>query len=143
MKIFKHTFKIPQLAVVNDELVEVDPKEETYTFTLLHSGIGVFEENYGKSLIGALMAYQKLTKEEQVVELLDDKRFISELAAASYVKMENGKFENNRATADEFKHKEVAEHLSDIDFIVGLIQMASATISNNTKQKTQGKTKKQ
>lgn len=143
MKIFKHTFKIPQLAVINDELVEVDAKEETYTFTLLHGGIGLFEENYGKSLLATLMNLQKFSEAEQAAELLNDRRFVCELAAASYVKMENGKFENNRATAEEFKQKEVVEHLDDIGFIIGLIQMASATISDNIKQTpTKGKTKK-
>lgn len=133
MKIIKHKFVIPQLAIVNDELVETDPKEETYTFTLLHGGIGVFEENYGKSLLSVLMSMNRDNDDERIERLIGDNTFILELASASYVKIENGKFENNRATSEEFKQKEVVEHLYDVAFITKLLQMASECIVQQQK----------
>lgn len=144
MKIIKHEFEIPQLSLVNGELVECDAIKETYTFTLLHGGIGVFENNYGASLISTLLKFNigEGSEEERASRLLQDSNFIKELASASYVKVDGGKFENTYATAQEFKEKEVINYLYDIDFVIKLIRMACDCIFEDKKQKNNNKTTK-
>ena len=126
MKIFKHTFKIPKLEVTDDgELIQSGNTEVTYTFTLLHKGTGVFEELSGGK---PLMSYLTKIKQDSVEETISsfyDKQFIPTLACASYVKIENNKFHNNRATAEEFKKSIVYPHITDdIDFMTKLVEMA-------------------
>lgn len=125
MKIIKHTFKIPKLDLSDEgDLIEVGNIEETYTFTLLHKGIGIFEEMAGKPLISFLTTMAMKDEEEMLHNFLD-KSFIPNLACASYVKIENGHFHNNRSTAEEFKKSNVYPHLTeDIDFITKLVEMA-------------------
>lgn len=141
MKIIKHTFEIPQLEVIDGELVEKDPNYTTCTFTLLHGGIGRFEEVYGKSLLTKLNDINKLPDEEKIGSLLDDKDFIKDLAAASYVKLEGNKFENNRATMDEFLNSELANYLYDVDFLTKLLQMSAECMIGEKKGKSNGKNK--
>ena len=124
MKIFKYTFHLPKLEVVNDELVMTGEVEETYTFTLLHKGMGIFEELSGKPLMAYLTEFQEEDINESVKKLLD-KDFIPCLACASYVKIENGKFHNNRATAEEFRKSAAYPHLvDDLNFVTKLVEMA-------------------
>ena len=123
MKILKHTFKIPNLEVVNGELTESGFKEETYTFTLLLKGTGLFEELAGKPLLAYL--YEIDIENKEAVAKLQSKDFIPNLACASYVKIEDNKFHNNRATAEEFKKLPVYSRVTDdLDFMIDLIQMA-------------------
>ena len=128
MKILKYTFRFPKLEVVGDELVENGLIEETYTFTLLHKGMGVFEELTGKPLL-AYMSEFDLEEKEALGKMLS-RDFIPKLACASYVKIEDGKFHNNRATAEEFKKTYVYPHLlEDMEFIKEIISMAMDCIN--------------
>lgn len=137
MKIFKHTFEIPQLEVVNDELVEKEPKEITCTFTLLHGGIGRFEEYYGSSLMKKLNEINKIdSNAEKSYAIIGDRPFILALASASYVKIEGNKFENNRATMEEFIKSEMADEIANIEFITKLLNMVTDCILGNTKAPT-------
>ena len=136
MKILKHTFNIPTFEVKDDELVLTGEKNITYTFTLLHGGIGRFEENYGKPLMSVLTKINALDDAEKTGAILE-KKFVSCLAAAAYVKIEGNKFENNRATYDEFMQKEVIDYLTDdISFVMSLLTMATECMTNN--QKSEG-----
>ena len=126
MKIFKHTFKIPKLEVTDEgELIQAGYTEATYTFTLLHKGTGVFEELSGGKPLMSYLTKINQDSVEQTIESFYDKQFIPYLACASYVKIENGKFHNNRATAEEFKKSIVYPHLTDdIEFMTKLVEMA-------------------
>lgn len=123
MKIIKHTFRIPKLEIQNGDLVETGYNEETYTFTLLHKGIGIFEEMVGTPLMAYLADVDTENIKESLKTLMS-KDFIPNLASASYVKIEDNKFHNNRATAEDFKKLPVFNHISDdLDFAMDLIQM--------------------
>ena len=146
MKIIKHTFKIPKLEVTEDgELKEVGNIEETYTFTLLHKGIGIFEEMSGKPLMSYL-TNMAMKSEDELVQNFMDKSFIPNLACASYVKIENGHFHNNRSTAEEFRKSNVYPHITeDLAFITKLVEMAvdcvlgEAIAESKTKQNANSK----
>lgn len=133
MKIIKHTFKIPQLSIVNGELVENGNIEETYTFTLLHKGIGLYEEMTNEPLINTLLGIQTLERTE-IAKIVMNSKFVLNLASSSYVKIEDGKFHNNRATCEEFKKLPVANHLNDISFVIKLIEMATECVLGDVKQ---------
>ena len=138
-KIIKHTFKLPNLIVKDGELVEDKETTETYTFTLLFKGIGLYEDIAGTPLINSLMnAMVQEGNEMEAVSKIMDKQFIKDLACASYVKIVGDKFHNNRATAEEFKKSQVYPYIeNDYEFIVELITMATECLYNrNDKAKT-------
>lgn len=147
-KIIKHTFKLPNLTVQDGELVEDKETTATYTFTLLFKGIGLYEEIAGKPLINSLMdAVGQDENDMQTVEKIMDKKFIKDLACASYVKIVGDKFHNNRATAEEFKKSQVYPFIeNDYEFIIKLITMATECIydkgKDNAKRKGATKPKK-
>lgn len=137
MKIIKHTFELPNLQLdQNGELIEGTPIYKTCTFTLLHGGIGRFEETYGKPLMSKIMEMNKAegTEEERGMKLIADRKFILDLAGASYVKIENNKFENNRATMDEFINSDIADHVMNIDFITKLFEMTTECVIGKVKE---------
>lgn len=134
MKILKHTFKIPKLEVVDGELIENGFNEETYTFTLLHKGVGLFEDLADKPLLAYL--YEIDMEDKEAMSKLLSKDFIPNLACASYVKIENNQFHNNRATAEDFKKLPVYQKVNeDLEFAVDLIQMAMDCILEEEKNK--------
>ena len=125
MKILKYTFRIPKLEVIDDELVESGFNEQTYTFTLLHKGVGLFEEMAHKPLMAYMFEIGDVTDKDSVSKLMS-KDFIPNLACASYIKIENGQFHNNRATAEDFKKLPVYQRLTDdLDFAMEILQMAT------------------
>ena len=133
MKILKYTFNLPKLEVIDGDLVETGVIEETHTFTLLFKGIGIYEELANKPLLSSLMA---MTNEGEIdrstIDNMMSREFLSNLACASYVKIENGKFHNNRATAEEFKKTSAySEIFKDIDFITELMTMAVECIKED------------
>lgn len=132
-KIIKYEFEIPQLELVDGELVEKQSRKETYTFTLLHKGIGVYEEMAKEPLIKTLISLSKKSKDE-VVEAVLNTKFLLDLASASYVKIENGKFFNNRATCEEFRKMPVAQHINDVNFAMALVGMATDCMIDTTKK---------
>lgn len=138
MKILKYTFRIPQLSIEDGELVELGEKEETYHFTLLHKGIGLYEEMAGEPLISSLLDV-KDDDENAMAKKVMDSKFLLNLAAASYVKIEDGRFHNNRATCEEFKKLPVVNHLSDPTFVIQLIQMATECAIGEAKQNPNSK----
>jgi len=143
-KIIKHTFVMPNLSVDEDgNLLEGKPKEETYTFTLLHKGVGIYEELTGESLFSTLMSLSKDSKETAVSKVMNTKLLVN-LASASYTKIEDGQFHNNRATAEEFKKKQVVNHLNDVNFVVKLLQMATeCVVGNSAKQQKKSDNKEE
>lgn len=133
MKIIRHTFRIPQLTVEDGELTENGVKEETYTFTLLHKGIGIYEEMADEPLLNTLLDVSALD-EQDIAKRVMDSKFVLNLASASYVKMDGEKFHNNRATAEEFKKLPVANHLNDPTFVTKLLEMATECVVGDLKQ---------
>lgn len=122
-KIIKHTFEIPNLKIVDGELIDEGVKKETYTFTLMHKGIRVYEELAHEPLIKTLAQFDNIDDVNQIGKLMGSE-FLLNLASASYVKIEGDKFHNNRATAEEFKKLPISNHLDDLGFVLKLIQMA-------------------
>lgn len=133
-KIIKHTFEIPNLKLVNGELVQEGIRKETYTFTLLQKGIGIYEELAKEPLVKTLVTLDNIEDSEQIGKLLGSE-FLLNLASASYVKIEGNKFHNNRATAEDFKKSTVANHLSDLSFATKLIHMAVECVIGNIDDK--------
>lgn len=140
-KIIKHTFSIPNLSVENGELVEGEPRKETYTFTLLYRGVGLFEEITGESIFKVLMNMSASSNSEaEAVSNMMDKNFIQTLASVSYVKLDGDRFHNNRATVEEFKKTPVYPLLTqDIGFVTKLYGMAMECISEADKSKSKTK----
>lgn len=123
------------MKVENGELVEDGYSEETYTFTLLHRGVGIYEELARKPLMSTLMEFDGKNSLDSMEHLLS-KDFIPNLACASYVKIEGDKFHNNRATAEEFKKKAIYSKLTeDYDFVQALLEMAMDCIGDDRVQK--------
>lgn len=141
MKILKYTFKLPNLKLIDDDLVEDGYTEETYTFTLLFKGFGVYEELAHKPLLASLTSFGNSDEmSEQAVESMLSKDFISNLACASYVKIEDGKFHNNRSTAEEFKKTKAYSYIfKDVEFIEQLVKMASDCVLEDEKGKAKTK----
>lgn len=142
MKILKYTFKLPNLTVVDDELVEDGVIEETHTFTLLFKGVGVYEELAHKPLLSSLTKFagQDGQVSDDSLDNVLSRDFITNLACASYVKIENGKFHNNRSTAEEFKKTKAYSYLfRNIDFIQKLLIMASECVLEDEKEKAKTK----
>lgn len=141
-KILKYTFRTPILKVVGDDLVEDGYKEEEYTFTLLHKGIGLYEEITGNSLL------KDLTKISMMGDNFNNdkdllKEFIPSLAMASYIKIENGNYHNNMVTAREFKCKPIYTTCNeDYAFVEKLMQMAIECVNNKVKTKESNTSKK-
>ena len=136
-KIIKHTFKIPNLVVKDGELVEESTATKTYQFTLLFKGIGLYEEIAGKPLLNALMGAIDPNDQMKSIEKMVDKKFIRDLACASYVKIEGNKFHQNRVTAEEFRKSQVYGMIeNDYEFVVKLISMAMECISDEKKAKS-------
>lgn len=132
-KILKYTFKTPKLMVVDDELVDNGFEEETCTFTLLHKGIGIYEEMAKEPLLATLTNITKKSDNSDEIDLAKvlSQDFISNLAAASYVKIEDNQFHNNRATAEEFKKKPIYSMVAtNMDFVEKLIKMATDCIQD-------------
>ena len=142
MKILKYTFKLPELKLIDDELVQTGYTEETYTFTLLFKGIGIFEELANRPLLSSLMTMSGNDGDvdSKTMDSMLSKDFISNLACASYIKIENGKFHNNRATAEEFKKTGAySEIFKDINFVNELMQMAIECIKDDETAKAKSK----
>lgn len=136
-KILEYTFETNELGLDEQgKLVIRDSKKETLTFTLLHRGIGIYEEMVGEPLVSSIVGLKGEDREE-TLKSINDKEFILNLAAASYVKIENGKFHNNRATAEEFKKiPYVKKYIDDINFVSALYSMAIACIVDEHKLKS-------
>lgn len=143
MKILKHTFRIPNLKVEDGELIEDGYRDETYTFTLLFKGLGIFEELTGTPLLAYIYQIDDINNKDSIAKLMT-KDFIPNLACASYCKIENDKFHNNRATAEEFKKLPVYQEINnDLEFATDLLQMAmDCMIDNKTKNNEELDTKK-
>ena len=143
-KIIKHTFVIPNLAVKDGDLVVEKETTVTCTFTLLFKGTGLYEEIAGKPLINSLMEVlgddDNEVDKAKALSKFTDKKFIKDLACASYVKIDGDKFHNNRATAEEFRKTQVYNVLEkDLDFVVDLLGMAMECVYGE--QKSKAKTK--
>lgn len=143
-KIIKHTFVIPNLAVKDGELVVEKETTVTYTFTLLFKGIGLYEELSGKPFLNSLMEALGDGGDEidqaKAIAKFTDKKFIKDLACASYVKIEGDKFHNNRATAEEFRKLQAYGMVEkDLDFIVDLLGMAMECAYGQEKSKSKSK----
>lgn len=136
-RILRYTFTTPKLELINDELVENGYEEETYTFTLLHKAVGIYEELAGEPLLATLSNLERKEDGELDLQKILSQDFVSNLAAASYVKIEADKFHNNRATAEEFKKKTIySTCVSDFNFIQKLISMATECMQDeNVKNK--------
>lgn len=141
-KILKYKFKTPILKVVGNDLIEDGYQEEEYTFTLLHKGIGLYEEITGESLLKSLAKLNQVAiNTENAIGITKD--FIPNLAMASYIKIEDGNFHNNLATANEFKKKPIYSRCSDdFAFQEQLVQMAIECINSKTKTKESNTSKK-
>ena len=153
--IIKYKFKLEQVELVNEEPV-VTNKEESYYFSLSHKGFGLFEEEYGKSLLSTLIdkvASLNLTNlkvnesddENEEVELNEDtiemltnimeSKFIKALAAASYIKIENNQVHNNKVTVNEFKSTLAYSKLeTDITFINKMLNLAINSLPTEKKK---------
>lgn len=136
-KILKYTFTLPNLIIKDDDLIEDGYIEETHTFTLLFKGMGVYEELAHKPLMSSLMQFKGDGGVDEVsLDNMLSREFLSNLACASYIKIENNKFHNNRATAEEFKKTKAYQSIfNDINFIQELIAMASECILEYEKAK--------
>lgn len=141
MKILKYTFRIPKLEVVDGDLVEDGFNEETYTFTLLHKGVGLFEEITRKPLMAYLYEIGDIGDKDNISKLMS-KDFIPNLASASFIKIEDNKFHNNRTTAEEFRKLPVYQEINNnLDFAMELLQMATDCLVeiNESEQKSKAK----
>lgn len=128
MKILKYTFDIPKLIVEDGELLEAGTVKETYTFTLLFKGVGLYEKLTGKPLLNELSKYSGDVKDIDI-------EFIKNVAKASYAKIEGNQFHQNMITAEEFSKTEAFNRvLIDVDFMTALIEMVMDCVVPQTQK---------
>lgn len=141
MRILKYKFTIPTLMVDGDEIIECEPKEETYTFTLLFKGVDLFEKLTGKALLTELARMGTGSEEDMIKRL--DVSVIKNLAKASFCKIEGDAFHQNMATADEFAKTLAYQQIgTDTDFMTALLEMAIDCCVANKVNKGGNQTKK-
>lgn len=115
MKILKYTFDIPQYDIDDGDLIELEPKKETHTFTLLFKGMGVYEKLTDAPLI---------TDVQRMANKVLDINFVKNVACASWCKIENNQLHQNLSTAEDFKKTEAFNRIqSDMEFTNQLIDM--------------------
>lgn len=145
MKTFKHTFEDAQLVLIDGEVQEVDPVKYEATFSLTTASLLMFEEEYGQPLMTAMtsMIPASALKETSNTDFTTDEvlgflntKFIRALAAATYLKIENGKIFNNEVSKKEFKESPMNELcLTDFDFIQNIMSLATRCLYNEKTQK--------
>lgn len=143
LKLFKHTFYIDQFAIKEGEIVTLDPKEETYTFSLTLEGMGMFEEEYGEPVYDVL--FRNINNEDLAIDgEISSRDFIRALACSSYLKIENNQVFNNDATKEEFKALPIYRSVSsDLTFVRELVAMAFACATEDRKKKSKNNGKKE
>ena len=128
MKIFKYEFT-PEIIVIdrktNEPRVVKKQKKKMY-FSMLHSSHKIFEEIYGEPVLSVLTGLKEDKKptQKEVMKFMMNEKFIMCLAAASYLKINNGAVVNNSVTANEFIDiPGIKEISNDLNFVYGLIEM--------------------
>lgn len=122
--IFKYSFEIPQFIVDDGELIETEPKIETYTFTLRFKGLDVYEKLTGRALLPDLASMSSFGNAEDFTKNLD-MAVIKNIAKASYCKIDGDAFHQNLATAEEFSKTQAYSRIGvDTDFMIALLEMA-------------------
>lgn len=140
MKILKHTFVEERFGLVDGEVVELDPVETTLHFSLTLNAMGMFEEEYGESVIEVLL--RNIGQDGQATgDEITSRAFVMALACSTFLKIENNEVFNNNATKEEFKtlpfYKSVA---SDIQFVSELIKMSfDCIMDRKVKGESKGK----
>lgn len=171
--IIKHTF-IPKRIVLDEITNEPKVIEETpitFYFSLLQQGHQIFEELFGKGIMSVIAdintgtnkiastiknkeAKKKLMEKEMqnnvsVMNLVTNNKFITSLAAASYIKIaEDGSINNTMLTATEFLENPVTNNMiTDVDFSQKLIEMLASSLpqeksaTNKAKEQTKNRKK--
>lgn len=145
MKTFKHTFEDAQLVLIDGEVQEVDPVKYEATFSLTTASLLMFEEEYGQPLMTAMtsMIPSSAFKGNENTDFTTDEilgflntKFIRALAAATYLKIENGKIFNNEVSKKEFKESPMNELcLTDFDFVQNIMSLATRCLYSDKTQK--------
>jgi|GEM_PF-1541420 len=155
--IIKHVFK-PKKIMIDEATKEpnvIEGEPITFYFSLLQQGHQIFEELYGSGMMAVIAKAtvdpnkvspkgnpkKKLENEVmpanyQVMDLVTNSKFITSLAAASYLKiLDDGTIVNNLVTANEFLESEAIHGLTqDIEFAQKLMQMITDTLPQETKK---------
>ena len=134
MKTLKHTFTVSKLSL-NGKKEEIVEEHFTCSFALTHAAHRLFEESYGKSLLGTFSK-----SKEQINEKLLEPKFIIGLASACYYTNQNGVLNQNDVTFNEFLESEVINSLTlDIEFISSLFEMVGHALPKEKAKKSKGK----
>lgn len=147
----KYTFIKDDIKFVEGEMIETEGEKVECTFTLKMNALKLFENEYGKPLLKALINILKNTNINslnavaegdetpanalEISELLMDADFIKALASSTYVKIENNQGYNNETTQEEFKQSFMYDIcVNDIKFITQLISMSTKAIFDEKKK---------
>ena len=151
----KYKFYKDNIKFVDGELIETEGESVECTFTLKMNALKLFENEYGKPLLKALINILKNTNLDSLNEIADgkdnasnaleisdllmDADFIKALASSAYVKIENNQGYNNEITQEEFKNSFMYNACAnDVMFITQLITMTTKSIFDD-KKKDEGK----
>lgn len=137
MKIVKHEFIVRNLAIV-DKKEEIAEEHFKCSFALTHTSHRLFEESYGRSLLGSF-AVQK----ENFQSKLFEPRFVLALAAASFYTTEGAIVNQTDATYESFLDSPASLAVtSDIGFMEKLFTMVSESLPQEPKKKAAKSSKK-
>lgn len=124
MRVFKHNFEEPNIALVNGELIETDPTIHAAYFSLTTKSLELFEETYGQPLLAAIVKLMPKSKGEDTSTMIDTK-LVRTLAACCYMKIDNGKVYVNESSREAFLNSPLNELcLTDIDFVNEIMSLA-------------------
>lgn len=135
-KVIEHTFEVETLELKNGH-IETVKKEEKHLFSLVGAGFRLFEQEYGSPLFNTIMNKMgnidinqfkeiKTVTSDQLSMMNDllDVKFLSAVACASYLVIEDNEIIHNDLTATQFKETKAYQQMSnDYNFIVKLLDM--------------------
>lgn len=157
--IIKHVFKPKNIIIdaLTNEPKVIDEEPIILYFSLLQQGHQIFEEIYGAGIMSVIasisvdtkkitnnikntVAQKKLIEKEmksnsRIMDLITNSKFISSLAAASYIKInDRGEITNTIATANELLESNMINSIvNDFEFTQKLIQMVTESLPQESR----------
>lgn len=126
METLKYKFEIPNVKIVDGDVVEDTPTEYECMFSLTVKSLELFEEETGRVLLNALFSDEQYTTKPE---------YIRALACCCYFKIDGNSFVQNESTKDEFKKMPFYKTLgNDSLFIVNLQNMVIKSIAESNEK---------
>ena len=131
MKVIKKNVEVESIELVNGEPTVIANPVTLY-FAMNLKAQRIIEQETKTPL----MKFLNFTDKEKATEKLFDSDSMLSIASACWLKVENGKIEQNEVTAQEFKDSNYAELIGDLDFKISLYTMIADYFGAGSKKAT-------